>query len=121
MRRRPATPRPLLGWIALGLVTVVAGCVTNAGAVPSAPVSTPGATSSTAAVVLPTETPSPVPTLPWSGATPTPSPSASPTPTPTPAPSPTYDPPPKRGRFEMNLYHRGDFATQVTKIYCVPG
>jgi hypothetical protein len=121
MRRRSATPRPLLGWIALGLVTVVAGCVTNAGAVPSVPISTRVPTSSTAAVVFPTETPSPVPTLPWSGATPTPSPSATPAPTPSPAPSLTFDPPPKRGPFEMNLYRRGDFATQVTKIYCVPG
>ena len=80
-----------------------------------------------AAVILPTDTPSPVPTLPWTGFTPTPAPTGSPAPTaslaptPTPAPSPRYDPPPKRGPFEMNLYHRGDFATQVTKIYCVPG
>ncbi len=127
MRRRTATPRPLLGWIALGLVTVVAGCVANAGSVPSVPESTPNPTSSSAAVILPTDTPSPVPTLPWTGFTPTPAPTGSPAPTaslaptPTPAPSPRYDPPPKRGPFEMNLYHRGDFATQVTKIYCVPG
>lgn len=123
MRRRTATPRPLLGWIALGLVTVVAGCVANAGSVPSVasvPVPTPAPTSS-AALVRPTEGPSPVPTLPWTSAISTPAPSASPAPTPTPAPSPSYDPPARRGPFEINLYHRGDFATQVTKIYCVPG
>ena len=128
MRRRSTTPRPLLGWIALGLVTVLAGCVANAGSLdpgPSgAPVSMPQ--PSPVAVAIPTSTPeprlepTPRPTLPWTGAMPSatlapPSPTASPTPT------PQYDPPPKRGPFAMNLYHRGDFATQVTKVYCVPG
>jgi hypothetical protein len=121
MRRRTATPRPLLGWIALGLVTIVAGCVVNAGSVAPTPVSTPSAE----AITLPAATPrpSPVPTLPWTAApTPTATPvPASPSPTPTPAPTPEFNPPPQRGPFEMNLYRRGDFATQVTKIYCVPG
>ena len=43
MRRRTATPRPLLGWIALGLVTVVAGCVANVGALGSTRPQSPGA------------------------------------------------------------------------------
>ncbi len=128
MRRRTATHRPLLGWIALGLVTVVAGCEANAGSLGSgasqAAVSTPAPSTAPVAVALPTATPEPTPqpTLPWTGATPTPTATPAPTATPpTPAPTPRYDPPPKRGPFEMNLYHRGDFATQVTKIYCVPG
>ena len=129
MRRRTATPRPLLGWTALGLVTVLAGCVANAGSLGSgasqAPMSMPA--SSPAAVALatatsePTAEPTPQPTLPWTAATPTPPTPAPPSPTPTPAPTPKYDPPPKRGPFEMNLYRRGDFASQVSKIYCIPG
>jgi hypothetical protein len=119
MRRRTATPRPLLGWIALGLVTIVAGCVVNAGSIASTPVPSPSAE----AIALPAATapPSPVPTLPWTAA---PTPTATPapaSPSPTSTPSPTFDPPPKAGPFAMNLYRRGDFATQVTKIYCVPG
>jgi hypothetical protein len=73
----------------------------------------------------PTARPTPSPTLPPTVAepsqSPTPSPTSTPTPTPEPTPSFVFDPPPKRGPFAMNLYHRGDFATQVTKIYCVPG
>lgn len=124
MRRRSTTPRPLLGWIALGLVTVLAGCVANAGSVASEPPQ--GAVPTAAVLALPSSTPEPTPdptpqpTLPWTGAMPTATP-APPSPTSTPAPTPQYDPPPKRGPFAMNLYHRGDFATQVTKIYCVPG
>jgi hypothetical protein len=122
MRRRTATSRPLLGWVALGLVTIVAGCVVNAGS--AAP--TPSPTPSAEAIALPAGTPrpSPVPTLPWTGPATSPftTPSApTPTPTPTPAPTSRFDPPPKAGPFEMNLYRRGDFASQVTKIYCVPG
>jgi hypothetical protein len=48
-------------------------------------------------------------------------PPATPAPTSSPTPGPKFDPPPKRGPFAMNLYGPGDFATQVTKIYCVPG
>jgi hypothetical protein len=128
MRRRSTTPRPLPGWIAFGLVMVLAGCVANAGALGSGasqgPVSTPAAlaipTSTPVATLDPQPDPTPQPTLPWTGAMPTATP-APPVPSPTPAPTPRYDPPPKRGPFAMNLYHRGDFATQVTKIYCVPG
>jgi hypothetical protein len=128
MRRRTASPRPLLGWIALGLVMVVAGCVANAGALgsaaPQASLVTPSASPAPAAVVPAAATPeqTPQPTLPWTGPSPMPIATATPAaPSATPAPTPRYDPPPKRGQFEMNLYHRGDFATQVTKIYCVPG
>jgi hypothetical protein len=124
MRRRSTTPRPLLGWTALGLVTVLAGCVANAGALdpatPRAPAPTPLAVAIPTSTPEPTAEPTPQPTLPWTGAMPTVTPGP-PWPTASPTPTSTYDPPPKRGPFAMNLYHRGDFATQVTKIYCVPG
>src|SRR5688572_23888425 len=112
MRRRSTTPRPLLGWITLGLVTVLAGCVANAGSLGSG--ASQGPVSTQAALAIPTSTPDPTPdptpqpTLPWTGAMPTATP-APPSLTPTPAPTPQYDPPPKRGPFAMNLYHRGDF------------
>jgi hypothetical protein len=128
MRRRSTTPRPLLGWIAIGLVTVLAGCVANAGALD--PAASPASAPTPLAVAMPTSMPEPTPeaspeatpqpTLPWTGAMPTATP-PSPSPTTAPTPTPKFDPPPKRGPFAMNLYHRGDFATQVTKIYCVPG
>jgi hypothetical protein len=124
MRRRSTTPRPLLGWIAIGLVTVLAGCVANAGSLGSGasqgPISSPAALAIPTSAPDPTPDPTPQPTLPWMGPMPTATP-APPSPTPTPAPTSQYDPAPKRGPFAMNLYHCGDFATQVTKIYCVPG
>ena len=124
MRRRTATPRPLPGWIALGLVTVVAGCVANAGSLASGATQAPVSTPAPVAVALPSATPdtTPQPTLPWTGPSPIPIATPAPTvPSATATPTPGYDPPPKRGPFGMNLYHRGDFATQVSKIYCVPG
>jgi hypothetical protein len=122
--------RTRLGRLLIGLPVILSGCVLDTAAEERAVSSaTPLAIASSAA---PTAQPTPAPTLPPTVAEPTPLPtihpapslvSPSPTPTPTPEPTPSfrYDPPPKRGPFAMNLYHRGDFATQVTKIYCVPG
>ena len=122
--------RSLVARILIGLPVILSGCVLDtaaeeraaASATPLAIVTSPPA---------PSAPPTRPPTLPPTVAEPpkTPSPSSTPTPSATPsatdAPEPTpsirFDPPPKRGPFAMNLYHRGDFATQVTKIYCVPG
>ena len=121
MRRRSGSTWPLRAWVALGLLTVLVGCDATAGSM-----STPVASQEAFASVVPTPTvePTPRPTLPATPADPTlpPEPSATPiVPEPSPTPTSQFDPPPKPGPFSMNLYRRGDFATQVTKIYCVPG
>lgn len=124
--------RSLLGRVLIGLPVILSGCVLDTAAEERSVASAPPlaiVTSPPAPSVSPTPSPTPQPTLPPTVAEPTwtPSPTSSPTPSPTstPTPEPTpairFDPPPKRGPFAMNLYHRGDFATQVTKIYCVPG
>jgi len=127
MRPRSASSRPLPGWIALGLLTIVAGCVANAGSLSSP---APTSTAAPSATELATATPeaSSAPTLPATALQPSPSGTLAATATPTPAspeptPKPTarLDPPPRHGPFTMNLYRRGDFASQWTKIYCVPG
>lgn len=48
------------------------------------------------------------------------SPEPSPSPPPSPSPTPALDPPPQAGPFQMNLYRRGDFVSQTSKINCVP-
>lgn len=135
MRGRRRSSWPLTPWIVIGLVTVLAGCIGSARSAedPNASeplaVVAPSATGDATPGTYPRATPArtlPPTRIEPSGApaepTPvvaSPSPSASATPRPTPAYR--YDPPPQRGPFEMDLYRRGDFATQVTKIYCVPG
>ena len=121
MRRRSASTRPLRAWVAIGLLTVLVGCDARAGSV-STPVGSQEALAS--GVPTPTVGPTPRLTLPATRAEPTLQlePSATPiVPEPTPAPTSHFDPPPEPGPFSMNLYRRGDFASQVTKIYCVPG
>jgi hypothetical protein len=127
MCRRSASPRPLPGWIALGLLTVVAGCVASAGSLPSPAPTTTAAPSATTLATATTQ-PTSAPTLPATALRPSPSATLAPTatpppasPEPTPAPTERLDPPPRPGPYTMNLYRRGDFASQVTKIYCVPG
>ena len=54
---------------------------------------------------------------------PSPSPSPappSPSPSPSPEPTPGLDPPPTAGPFEIDLYRKGDFVSQISKITCVP-
>ena len=124
MRAGWRSPRPLTVWIVAGALASLVGCVSSADAMPEPSVS---ATSSLMAVATerPTQSPTPQPTLPPTLVEPSvvQVESAKPTPGPTTTPKPSlrYDPPPKPGPFEMNLYRRGDFATQVTKHYCVPG
>ncbi len=121
MRRRSLSTRPLRALVALGLLTVLVGCDATAGSL-----STPGGSQGALESKVPTPTVAPTPrlTLPATPAEPTAPlrPSATPVmPEPTPAPTARLDPAPKPGPFTMNLYRRGDFASQVTKMYCVPG
>jgi hypothetical protein len=99
-------------------LAVAAGLIAGAcGADAGAAVPTDGRPSASAIAVVVTPAPRP-----------TPSPTASPPPAPSPAPDPTPAPtataavtPPATGPFEMNLYHRNDFASQATKDSCVAG
>ena len=119
MRGRSRRSWPLTVCIVLALPTALGGCVADARSVAS-PTASPSATMSLPAAMVPT----PRPTLPPTLAEPTPTPapaSAEPSPDPTPKPTPRLDLPARPGPFSMNLYRRRDFATQVTKIYCVPG
>jgi hypothetical protein len=123
---------PLTSLIVAGLVTTLVGCVANADALDEAspsPAASPFVDPPRATPSV-TRSSTPAPTLPptlvepsGSTITPTATPAPAATPTPKPASKPAfqYDPPPKRGPFSMNLYHRGDFATQATTHYCVPG
>ncbi len=122
MRRRSGRMRPLRAWVALGLLTVLLGCDARAGSVST---SVPSQEALASMVPTPSVDSTPRLTLPPTRAEPTlqPEPSATiaPSPGPTLAPTASFDPAPKPGPFSMNLYRRGDFASQVTKIYCVPG
>lgn len=122
MRRRSVRIRPLRAWVALGLLTILLGCDAGAGSVST---SVPSKEALASEVPTPTVGPTPRLTLPPTRVEPTlppiPSAAITPSPEPTPAPTSSFDPPPKPGPFSMNLYRRGDFASQVTKIYCVPG
>jgi hypothetical protein len=125
MRGRSRPPRPLASCIVLALPIAFGGCVADARSLPNptaSPTATarPDATARVPAAVVAT----PSVTLPPTLAEPTPTPvpaSTEPSPDTTPKPTARLDPPPRPGPFSMNLYHRGDFATQVSKIYCVPG
>src|SRR5262245_34425065 len=106
--------------VAIGVVAILSGCLGTSQAAP-------GPTGAVAAVeATPTATPAPTPTAtpappPTATPVPTPSPTATPSPTPKPKPASKLKPAPRPGPFAMNLYRPGDFASQVTKKYCVPG
>jgi hypothetical protein len=126
MRRGRRSSGPLTSLIAFGLLTTLVGCTAeaDAGADPSSSASLPALTERhSRPTTEPTPSPAPDPTLPPTLVESSPAPVATPTARPTLKPKPAfrYDPPPKRGPFHMNLYRRGDFATQATKHYCVPG
>ena len=120
MSDRPAL-RPLALPLALLLVsTMVVAClptaegeVAAAQGTAAAQASSPPVLPSASSTIRPT--PSPTATV-----APTPSPTASSTPMPTPTatPSPTPELAP-RGPYEVNLYRRGDFVSQVTPKQCV--
>jgi hypothetical protein len=125
MRRGWRTCGPLQAWIVAGLLTVLVGCSANAGEIAQGR-RTPHPTQVPTALprLDPSPSPTPARTLPPTLADPSASPAATDPPAqpqPTPKERPRYDPPPTAGPFEMNLYRRGDFASQATKIYCVPG
>jgi hypothetical protein len=133
MRRGWRSSGPLTSLIVVGLLTSLVGCVAQADAgADASPLASAIADQERAAdrTAAPPPSETPAPTLPPTllGQSPEPElaaspPTATPTPTPTPKPTPVaeYDPPPKPGPFAMNLYRRGDFATQAAKHYCVPG
>lgn len=133
MGRRGST---LLAAIVITLVVVTATTValdtgatrSVASATPSGPpIGRPAATvvagadaSSGAGAVVPSPAGSGGPS-----ALPTPSPSSSAAPSPNRSrgslgASPGLDPPPKPGPFAMDLYRVGDFATEMTPIWCAP-
>lgn len=129
----PLPPRSLPAgsvrvWATILLTVVLAACGTVTGAAQPTPAAAPTATSTPAASAIrtpqPAEAPAPVATLPPSAAVPpdpTPASAGEPLPTAPRIDPPTADAPTGSRPFAMNLYHRGDFATQVTKTYCVPG
>jgi hypothetical protein len=127
----PLPPRSLhaaslRAWATILLAVALAACGTATGA--AQPTSTSSPTGMPAARTVgptgPPEPPAPVATLPPSAALPddpTPAAAGEPAPTAPPLDPPTAEAPAEARPFAMNLYHRGDFATQVTKTYCVPG
>ncbi len=83
---------------------------------PSAAV-TPGSSGAASPLAIPVS-PSAVPSL---SSPPAETPTPAPLPTPTPAPTPTpLDPPAAPGPFAMDLYRKGGFVTELTKVMCVP-
>jgi hypothetical protein len=108
---------PLRGATAVGLVALLVAC-----SMPGGPAPAPSA--EVLGIAQPT---SPVdPALGRAGGAAPPGPASMPPPA---AAAPSAPPPAHplpqavatRGPFAMNLYGRGDFATQVLKHYCVPG
>ena len=100
-------------------VILVGGCSALAESAPSAP---PAPTA--AAIASPTPTASPAQTATVApaatpGATPSAAPSTGPTPvaTPTPTPGPTLPP---RAAYQVNLYRKGAFVSQLTDYFCLP-
>ena len=128
-----AIPLPVLlrRSVATGLaVVVLAGCVGAAGQgagrapTPSIEASTPaspGAQPASLANGSPSLSTSSTP-LPDGGPSPSPSPSPVQTqaPSTTPAPASLLDPPARPGPFAIDLYRRGDFASQARTDWCVP-
>jgi hypothetical protein len=120
MRSAGARAAILRSSVAIGIVAILGGCIPTSQAAP-------GPTGAVAAIeAIPTPTAAPTPTAtpaPTPTATPAPtrSPTSTPTPTPKPKPASKLKPAPRPGPFAMNLYRPGDFASQVTKKYCVPG
>ena len=126
MRRGWRSSGPLTSVIVVGLLTTLVGCTAevDAGVDPSSSASPPAGTERLShPTTEPNPSPTPDQTLPPTLVEPSQSPVATPTAklTPDPKAASRYDPPPKRGPFQMNIYRRGDFATQATKNYCVPG
>ena len=89
----------------------------------------PSPSAGSAAAVQPTTTPTEVlpspspivtPAVPTGTPTPTQAPLPTPSPKPTPSATPGLDPPPQAGPFQMDLYRKGDFATEKTPIWCAP-
>lgn len=119
-RRTPRIPSALVLATAILVASILAGCD---GSVSRSPASSPDA--SVAAIVgpSPTEVPDTAePAIAEPTPMPTPVPITTPTPTPDPTPTPTpgFDPPPQAGPFEMDLYRKGDFATEQMPIWCAP-
>ncbi len=110
--------------LAIVLLAVAGVALLMAGTVPGGPVVTIDPT--------PTVTPSAAPaaasqTIGYEASPPAVSPSPSPrapttapTAGPTLEPSPALDPPPREGPFEIDLYEKGDFVSEASKIWCVP-
>jgi hypothetical protein len=117
MHRQDTVSMPLRRATAVGLLAVLAACSIAGG-------SAPAPSGDVLGIVQPT---SPVePVLGSTGGAAPPGPASWPAPA---AAAPAAPPPDHqlpqavatRGPFAMNLYGRGDFATQMTKHYCVPG
>jgi hypothetical protein len=117
MYLRDTRSLPLRRAIALGLVGLLAACTTTRGPAPAPSAEVLGIVQATAAVDAALgragggAPPEPAPLPPPAAAAPA-------------APAPQHPLPQAvatLGPFAMNLYERGDFATQVTKHYCVPG
>ena len=120
-------------WLALlGAALIVAACLAGAASI-GAPAARGPAADQAAATMLPTapptqarastSTPLPPTASPLPTPSPTPLPTASPAPPPPPTPTPTprvLDPPPEAGKFEMDLYRRGDHVRQANNSMCVP-
>lgn len=125
MNRPPVLRLPPLGsWLAIGIaIAVAAGCGSigprSASPAPDGerevgtePVARP---SPVAIAIEPLPSPSPSASAPPALPFPVP-PAAGPTAT----ASPALDPPPRPGRFTIDLYRVGEFVSQATAEWCVP-
>jgi hypothetical protein len=108
---------PLRRASAMGLLALLAACSMPGG-------SAPAPSAEVLGIVQPTSTVAPALGNAGGAASPRPAwlpPPASAAPAALPPARPLPQAVATRGPFAMNLYGRGDFATQVTKHYCVPG
>lgn len=105
----------LAGGVLYGVGSTIDPSLVSLGASPTprpsrSPAATPPLTGGT--VDEPSLSPSP--------AAPSPSPSPEPPPSPSPSPGPALDPPPVDGPFAIDLYRKGDYVSELTKVMCVP-
>ena len=101
-----------------GVALIMAGTVPGGSVAairPAPTVTASGAPAATSRTVEPAaSSPAVLPALPGQA------PTTAPTRSPALEPSPALDPPPREGPFEIDLYEKGDFVSEASKIWCVP-
>jgi hypothetical protein len=123
-RRMDHRRLPLLGTLGVAIVAL-AGCAPvfagpSHGVATPAPAGSPGLTRATPALPTASGSSSKPSAQPSPSEDPASSPAASVEPSPSPSERPALVPPPTTGPFEMDLYRRGDFTTEMRPIWCAP-